>query len=222
MTFSTVRSKSRERFREVLINLAHIESIERDGEANEVVNIFRGLYYVHLYSALEKAINETIERVVLLIKVENIRNKDFILPFNVISLNSKMQSFRQCRHKDYFQKSIDVFLSINSDESFEISNTIFSQTLQNVWFDTIQATIRSFGAAEIAIEPRVKLTIDEIVEKRNAVAHGRETAISVGERHRSDVLRAKTQEIQLVVEQVISTFEDYIVRRLYLKASYVQ
>lgn len=222
MTFDIVRANSRERFSEVQINLNHIESIEPDGEATPEVKIMRGLYYVHLYSALEKALNETIEQTILIIKSKSIKNLHFSTPFNVISLNSKMQSFKQCGYKEYFDRSSEVFESVDSENVFDISNTIFSQNLQNVWYKTIQDTIRSFGATPIQVEPRVKLTIDEIVDKRNAVAHGRETPIVIGERHRSNVLRTKTQEIQMVIEQVISTFEEYIENYEFLKSSYVQ
>jgi len=222
MTFDMVRANSRERFSEVQINLNYIESIEPTGEATPEVKILRGLYYVHLYSALEKALNETIEQTILLIKSKNIKNLHFSTPFNVISLNSKMQRFKQCGYKDYFDKSSEVFESINSEEVFDISNTIFSQNLQNVWFKTIQDTIRSFGATPIQVEPRVKLTIDEVVDKRNAVAHGRETPTVIGERHRVNILRTKTQEIQIVIEQVIVTFEDYIANYEFLKTTYIQ
>jgi hypothetical protein len=222
MIFDNVRANSRERFTEVQINLNYIESIEPDGEATPEVKIMRGLYYVHLYSALEKALNETIEQAILLIKSKNIKNLHFSTPFNVISLNSKMQSFKQCGYKEYFDKSSEVFESIDSENIFDISNTIFSQNLQNVWYKTIQDTIRSFGATPILVDPRVKLTIDEIVDKRNAVAHGRETPIVVGERHRSNVLRTKTQEIQMVIDQVISTFEEYISNHEFIKPSYIQ
>jgi len=219
MPFSIIRANSRERFSEVLINLAYIESIEPDGEAPSEVKILRGLFYVHLYSALEKVVNETVEQAILLIKSERVKNRHFENAFNVISLNSKMQSFKQCGYKDYFFKSAEVFESLDSESSFDISNTIFSQNLQNVWYKTIQDTIRSFGATPIAVDPRIKLTINEIVDKRNAVAHGRETPVAVGERHRTDVLRTKTQEIQLVAEQVICTFEDYIYNKKYIKSS---
>ncbi len=221
MTFDIVRANSRERFSEVQIHLNYIESIEPEGEASPEVKILRGLYYVHLYSVLEKAINETIEQVILLIKSKNIKNLHFSTQFNVISLNSKMQSFKQCGYKEYFDRSSEVFESINSEDIFNINNTLFSQNLQNVWFKTIQDTIRSFGATPIQVEPRIRLTIDEIVNKRNAVAHGRESPTAVGERHRTIVLRTKTQEIQIVIEQVISTFEEYIINSDFLKPTYI-
>lgn len=222
MPFNIVRANSRERFSEVHINLSYIESIEPNTEATPEIKIMRGLYYVHLYSVLEKSLNETIEQTILLIKSKNIKNRHFSTLFNVISLNSKMQSFKQCGYKEYFDRSSDIFEGVDSESIFDISNTIFSQNLQNIWYKTIQDTIRSFGATPISVEPRVRLTIDEVVDKRNAVAHGRETPIVVGERHRCNVLRTKTQEIQMVVEQIISTFEDYIADYKFLKPSYIQ
>lgn len=221
MPFSTIRSNSRERFSEVLINLAFIEATERENPDSAEVKILRGLFYVHLYSALEKSVNETIEQTILLIKNESVKNKHYENSFNVISLNSKMQGFKQCNYKSYFLKSTEVFESLGSEDVFDLNNTLFSENLQNIWYKTIQETIRSFGANQISIEPRVRLTIDEVVDKRNAVAHGRETPISVGERHRTQVLRTKTQEIQIVVEQFISAFEDYVLNKKYINPLYL-
>lgn len=201
----------------------HIESIEPKIITEETpihVKIQRGLYYVHLYSALEKAVNEVIEHTILLIKSQDVKNKHFKTTFNVISLNSKMQSFKSCGYKDYFKRSIEVFQGVNSEERFEISNTIFSQSLQNIWFETLQQILNSFGASQLNVEARVSFTIDEVVEKRNAVAHGRETPVVVGERYRANILRAKTQDIQLVVDMFIDSFETYISERAYIQESY--
>lgn len=222
MSFSIVRSNARERFSEVFVYLAFIESNEESSAASIEVKILRGLFYVHLYSALEKAINETIEQTILLVKQDGVKNKHYKNIFNVISLNSKMQAFKSCRNKRYFSKSADVFESLESEESYDLNDTVFSENLQNIWYKTIQETIRSFGATSISVEPRVRLTIDELVEKRNAVAHGRQTPVSVGERHRVDVLRTKAQEIQLVVEQFISTFEDYVRNKKYIDPLYLE
>lgn len=211
MPFSIIKSNSRERFNEVYINLSYIEYIEPKDEQPPHVKILRGLYYVHLYSALEKVVNETIEQTITIIKSKKIENRHYKTAFNVISLNSKMQSFKECGYKDYFLKSSEIFNSLFSNDIFEISDTIFSQNLQNVWFKTISEIIKSFGAKPLELHPRVISTVNEIVDRRNAVAHGRETPISVGERFRCKALRSKTQEIQLVADLFIATFEAYII-----------
>ncbi|OQY59974.1 MAG: hypothetical protein B6245_04035 [Desulfobacteraceae bacterium 4572_88] len=97
-----------------------------------------------MYSAFERTVNEVVEQAILIIKSREVKNRHFEMHFNAISLNSKMQSFKSCGYKEYFNKSTYMFRSIDSDESFEINNTIFSQNLQNVWFETIQQILGCF------------------------------------------------------------------------------
>jgi len=219
MPFAIIKANSRARFSEVLFNLANLESLEPDVliEVPQEVKIQKGLYYVHLYAALEKSVNEVVEQAILLIKNEQVKNNKYNTHFNVISLHSKMKSFKECSYKSYFKKSIDVFKSIESEECFEISNTLFSHNLQNIWFDTIQEVLISFGIPALVVDPRVQFTVNEIVDKRNAVAHGRESALFIGERHRMDILRLKTNDIQLVIDMFIDSFESYILNHEYLK-----
>src|SRR3989339_1253958 len=135
MPFKIIKNHTRERFSEVLINLAHIESMEPKQPIEETpphVKIQRGLYYVHLYSVLEKTINDVVEQTLLTINSKNVKNIHFETKFNVISLNPKMQGFKSCGYKDYFQKSSDIFSCIDSEENFEIDNSLFSKNLQNV------------------------------------------------------------------------------------------
>ncbi|WP_277753792.1 HEPN domain-containing protein [Vibrio harveyi] len=210
MPLSTVKNRSRERFNEVLLNLAFIESIEPSAEPPIHVKIQRGLYYVHLYSALEKVVNETVEQALLVIGSYSIPNHKFQTKFNVIALNGKMTAFKNCGSREYFNKSIDIFEAVNSTEVTNINNAVLSGTLQNVWFSTIQTTLESFCIAPLTVPPRVRLTVDEVVDKRNAVAHGRETPVVVGERFRCQVLRTKTTEVQLVSDMFVDAFENYL------------
>jgi hypothetical protein len=223
MPFEVVKSNSRRRFTEVLINLSYIESIEPRNLQVETpiqVKILRGMYYVHLYAALERTINEVVEQALIFINSKNVPNKHYATSFNTISLNSQMQAFKAIGYKGYITKSIEVFSAIEANESFVITNTLLSTSLQNIWHETIQQTLACFGITAINFSPRVRLTIDEIVEKRNAVAHGRETPTTIGERYRSNVLRQKTQEIQQVVDLVVSAFETFIFDRKFVKVEY--
>lgn len=223
MPFSALRNKTRERFSEVLLYLIHIESSEPRNPieaTSPIVKIQRGLFYVHLYSVLERTVNEVVEHVILSIKSKNIQNRHFEKVLNVISLNPKMQAFKSCGYKDYMNRSIAVFTCIDSDNCYELHNTIFSQNLQNIWFETIQELLAAFGMPPLNLDPRVRYTINEITEKRNAVAHGRETPLIIGETHRADVLRIKTNEIQLVANMVIDLFEEYIINRNYIRSEY--
>lgn len=225
MPLEAVKNNSRSRFSEVLINLSYIESIEPKEphiETPAQVKILRGMFYVHLYAALEKSINEAVEQTLILINSKNIPNKHYTTSFNTISLNAHMQAFKSVGYKGYISKSVEVFQAIEADKSFDITNTLLSTSLQNIWHETIQQALSCFGIPAINFEPRVRLTIDEIVEKRNAVAHGREMPTTIGERHRSKVLRQKMQEIQQVVDLVIAEFEVFVTDLKFVKEEYAE
>jgi hypothetical protein len=178
------------------------------------------MYYVHLYAAMERAVNETVEQTILLIKNQAVLNRHYKTEFNAVSLHSKMQGFKTSGYKDFFSRSAEVFCAVDAEEAFDLHNTMFSSNLQNVWYETLQQTLKCFGVPGFHLESRVRFTVDEIVEKRNAVAHGRESPVTVGERHRCEVLRQKTQEIQTAVDLFVDTFETYITQKLYIKDHY--
>lgn len=223
MPFSTVKSISRSRFSEARVLLELIESLEpvTPAEATSVqVKILRGLYYVHLYAALEKTVNESVEQTLLLISREGIANGHYKTPFNVISLHNKMQGFKDAGYKSFFKKSIDVFSAVDSEYASNINNTLFSTNLQNVWYKTLDEVLRCFGIPGFQIDPRYRIIIDDIVDKRNAVAHGRESTIEIGERHRSDVLRKRMQDIIIVSDLFIDCLETYIINKEYIKPAH--
>ena len=77
----------------------------------------------------------------------------------------------------------------------------------------------SFGISSFVVEPRVRTTIDELVENRNKVAHGRESALVVGERHRSKILRDKFSIVTSLIDSVIAHLEAFYNTRAFLRVN---
>lgn len=222
MNYTTVSNNARARFSENLCYLNYITSVESHDpttQASLELKIMRGLFYVHLYSSLEKAINDLIQATITSISAESIRYRHFIIPFNTISLADKLKSFKDCGHKNFFAKAIEIFEGLNSDEIPTLDATIFSKNLQNIWTNTIIEVASAFGIKNFTIPPMIKVAIDEIVEKRNAVAHGRESAAAIGERFRSDILRSRLLTVMTFTHELIDVFDHYITAKSYLKAN---
>lgn len=221
MPFGSVKANARTRFGDVRVHLEFIESLEPKSPAEQAsiqVKLLRGLFYVHLYSALEKTANECVEQALLLIGSQSVENHHYQSRFNVVSLYARMQAFKAAGNKSFFSKSVDVFSALDSSEVLKIENTIFSTNLQNVWFKTLDEVCQCFGMQGFSVDPRLKVSVDEVVDKRNAVAHGRESAIYVGERHRSDILRSRTQDIQLVIDSFLDGLESYVLGLEHIKS----
>lgn len=220
MNFNVVRNNTRSRFLENQIFLNYITSLEPRIITDPVpieVNMMKGLFYVHLYSSLEKSINELIENTLIHISSKSVQYNHFAIPFNSISLVDKLKSFKDCGHSNFFNKAFEIFNEISSSDICTLNESIFANNLQNVWTKTIEEICHSFGIKTFVITPRIKATIDEIVEKRNAVAHGRESAKIAGERFRTDILRNKMEIIVDFCNYLIDLFETYYSKKDYLK-----
>ncbi len=220
MSFTIVRNNSRARFGEVQLFLNHLTALEPNIPTDPIsteLKIMKGLYHVHLYAALEKTLNELIENTLTYIASHNIQNLHYSTPFNTISLINRLKAFKDCGYKYFFEKAVEIFSEMTSSNIGAVSESAFSTALQNVWTETIEEVLRSFGIHNHFIEPRLRYTINEIVEKRNAVAHGRESATVIGERFRTDILRVKTDLIMNFSFELIDLFEDYYITKSFLK-----
>lgn len=220
MSYAQIRTNARTRFNENMTYLNYLTAEEPNDPtiaASLELNIMKGLFYVHLYSSLEKTINDLIENTLLLISSKGVKNKHFCIPFNTISLVGKLQSFKDCGYRSFFSKAIEIFEELNSDNVSRINETMFSNSLQNVWTKTVIEILSAFGIKNYVITPRVKATVDEVVDKRNAVAHGRESAAIVGERFRTSDLRGKMAVVSTFTNEIIDVFEDYFDAKKYLR-----
>jgi hypothetical protein len=222
MSFQIVRNGARSRFAETQVFLNHLTAIEPNDPTTPdslEFKIMKGLFHVQLYSALEKTVNEIIENTLTYIGATGVKNIHYAIPFNTISLVDKLKSFKDCGYNNFFNKAIEIFEELTSQNVSSINESAFSNNLQNVWTKTIDEVIKAFGIKGFVIDPRTRTTIDELVEKRNAVAHGRESAAVVGERFRTDVLRAKSQLISDFAFQLIDLFDDYYSNKNFLKGN---
>ncbi|WP_152981642.1 MAE_28990/MAE_18760 family HEPN-like nuclease [Hymenobacter sp. AT01-02] len=220
MSFTNVRTKARGRFSEALTYLNYIASLEPNNTMDLTsieVKIMRGLFQVHLYAALEKTVNELIENTLSYISSNNIKSLHYANTFRSISHINKLKALRDCKYENFLSKSAEVFSEMESESTLTISETIFSSNLQNVWTKTILEVINVFGIKNFTIDPITRTIIDELVERRNAVAHGRESASVVGERFRTDVLRGRHASIVQFSNQLIDVFELYYNKKLFLK-----
>jgi hypothetical protein len=220
MSFVSVRDLATSRFNEIQVFLNFITSQEPNSHLDPIpaeVLIMRGLFYVHLYSALEKSVNEAVQKTLVLVNSDSVKNIHYTLAFNTISVNDKLKSLKDCSHKRFVQKSVQLFEEVGSRRVGTINETTFSNSLQNVWIATIEEMFSAFGIKDFPIEQREKTTINEIVDKRNAVAHGRESASFVGERHRASILRSKFQITQDFTMRLIDAFQEFYDNKKYLK-----
>jgi hypothetical protein len=219
MTFASARGIASARLSESLVYLNYISSIEpKPGQpVGQDMKVMKGLFFVLLYGALEKSTAESVQLLLTKIKSLEPRNEHVTLPFNVISMARKWKSIKDKGYKGVFSQMSDFFLALESSDYHGIDESLFSDLMQNVWANTIDEVVGAFGISGFTLAISDRVLIDELVGNRNAIAHGRESAASVGERYQCADLRKKLGDIQSLIDAFIDRLEAYFDQREFVR-----
>jgi len=214
MSFTNLRTQTRNRYNEVLIFLNYIILQEPTPPTPipEEVKIMRGLFFVHLYGTFEKSVNGMVQKTIALVDAKNVKHRHFAMPFNTIALVNKLKSLKDSGHGKLISKAVELFEEINCIREPSLNETAFSRDLQNVWAKTITTVNDSFGIKNFTITTQERATIDELVENRNKIAHGREKPSIVGSTHMANQLKDKLDLITDFNYKMIDEFEVYFNR----------
>lgn len=221
MSFDSTRALATERLNEALVYLNHIQTLEPPPPepSSLELKIMKGLFIVHLYGALEKITTEALQ--LLLRKICSIqpKNCDVALPFNVISMSKKWKSVKDNGYRDVFPRMTEFFLSIESQNFHGIEETLFADRLQNIWAKTLEDVLGALGISkgEFSLTASEIALVDELVDKRNAVAHGRESAASIGEKYQCKDLRTKHADVLELINNFIDQLDLYFQNRRFIQ-----
>jgi uncharacterized protein (UPF0147 family) len=223
MPYRVLRSTINSRFAEVTLLLNYIKSIEDTATPPAVLpiecKILKGLFYVHIYSCIEFAVNKLVVDTLSLIKLKNITYNHFENKFHTISLHSKLQGVRNCNPKVFLDKSADIFIQIDSADIAIFDETLVSKYIQNVWGKTFNQLTKTIGMPPFIISGRAISIFDEIVENRNKVAHGRDSSENVGSSPNYIDLKQKFDEVYITINSYIDHYESYYHSKDYIIAT---
>lgn len=141
----------------------------------------RGLIYVSLYGAIEYSATQGVQAFINHLCGLNIQTKHLEQSLFTIALDSQLSSARSGSEKKKWEARRDIFSHQQSTSLCAIPDTVFGSYLHNVYPKTILEIFCCLGIAKPATQnPSEVGYFKEITEKRNAVAHGRESASEAG------------------------------------------
>ncbi|MBZ4374609.1 MAE_28990/MAE_18760 family HEPN-like nuclease [Corallococcus sp. AS-1-6] len=217
---STHRQETYARLQEVRATLEVIKRLEstdiQTPDPAEVA-ILRGLFFVHLYGVLEHCVNSATQAVLQHISQLNVRYSDFIPSMHSIALDGVFTSLGEIK-KGRWEKRLELIRTQLSPSACAINPLVFAKDLQNIWYKTLLALFDCLGLSSLPVpDIRLKQYIDEIADKRNAVAHGRESPVQAVAGRRSPDLEIRFQAVVAVVEHIFDCFELYLKHREFIR-----
>lgn len=205
------------RFIEVQEFLSFIRQIESQAAGTfdaPAVIMARGLFYVHLYGAFEFSVNRIVLGAVQAINQEQLPHNKIADSLGALALDGAFNAVSKAGRDTQWNKRLKLI-------NLRFSNTIAQihdgcVDFQNIWFQTLQEIFEVFGIDKSVMYDVTKSGyVRELVDTRNAVAHGRDSPLTKGRAKRSDELQRVHDAIRSEAFHIYDCFEDYLKRRMF-------
>ena len=173
--------------------------------------IAKGLFFVHLYGAFEYTVTTAVQESLQL--VDNMGHSVGAYKPKMLSvvLNAKCEAMANVGPKRVWEKRLDLFGQIGSINVVGFDNTVLPPGSGNLKFDQLQTIWESMCIAAPVV-PRLSLIgrLQELVENRNAIAHGRDSPSTVGGRYTVAELEKRYDDINEMCTYVVQCLDDYL------------
>ncbi|ESS56562.1 MAE_28990/MAE_18760 family HEPN-like nuclease [Kosakonia cowanii] len=219
MSFENAQIEIRERFSEansLLVYLRENGPEPLQPTSNNMKSL-KGLWLVSIYSAVERSVNTTIEAALEVISSHENRSVDCIPALLSIIYFNGIKSINECGKNKILDKSSSLFNDVFSEAVMKVTENPLAENLQNVDANTISWVLGLFGAPNLSVSSASTGRVNALRERRNAVAHGRESASEVGERYTLEELNNIYQASDEVVTAFFLILSDHCSNQYYLK-----
>ena len=216
---SDVRAASDARLREVRV---YVDDLAKQDQGRPVAirtgfTAAKGLFFVHLYGALEYTVTQAVQRAIQSINQSSPSFRDLKAAFFSIALDSECKAVAAVGPTKVWPKRWELFERTVSGDAVHISDAVFPADGFNLKIVQMESVWRSFCLpGSVVPKPELRGRLDELAENRNRIAHGRESATSVGSRYSTDDLRIRLTDIDGYCSYVIQTFDAYLTGRDYI------
>jgi RiboL-PSP-HEPN len=182
------------------------------------LNVRKGLFLVLLYGAFEYSLTRTLTEVCALInnlRVEYCHISEMLYP---LALDPELTSVSSVGRDSKWQKRADLFRKQACADPVILLDGAFVAQMDNVWAATVQKMFDVFGVNRPALyDVKVRQYIDGVVDKRNAVAHGRDSAAITGQSYTTRDLQKLIDDIATQTQYIFSSFEGHIAAKSFIR-----
>jgi hypothetical protein len=150
----------------------------------------KGLVFVHLYAAYEFTVKSVVQTAIDSINAHGHKMKEIKPSLMALYLDRELTSLRDAGRRNLWNTRLHLFQRVFCDDKIALANNTGPPSDGSHYRHTHLIMIFNvFGIARLPARRRAHLhRIDEIVDHRNQIAHGNETAAEVGRRYtRADV-----------------------------------
>jgi hypothetical protein len=181
------------------------------------LNTAKGLMFVQLYGLIEYTVCNTIAKTILHINGESLKLSEIKPVIFGLALNPELDALIQTNAKKWSKRE-DLFQRLNDDSVVNIASNLMPTDGGNIQSKQLESIWHTFCLDEpIFHDVSFRGRLVDIVTLRIAIAHGNESASSIGSRVTVDDLTERINDVSAFCSYVISIFEDYVKHKRFKK-----
>lgn len=175
------------------------------------VHMQKGLFIVLLYAAFEYTVTRLVTETAIIINARSIPCEHIDTCMYPLALDPELKSVASPGRAQKWERRSRLFGRQASKDPAKLHEAALLEELGNIWCSSLQQIFSAFGISQTPLyDPKVRQYIDEIVDRRNAVAHGRESPVDVGQGYTANTLTIRLEEIERQKEYLVFQFEAFL------------
>lgn len=214
--YQTVQLEIRDRLNQSKELIRHICSLEKVEQSSDLLKIQKGLLFISMYSSIEYTITSVVSRFLELLKQEELKPMEFKKYLLCTVLDSKFNALLGSSKKTVWSKKKELFDALFSSKPAIIDDSVFPTDGINISQQQIEDIWQIFHLSGEAIPTGVHTWIlKEIKDHRNAIAHGREKAVTIGGRYTAQTLSQRVSDVESLCFHIVAGFESLTANKAY-------
>jgi hypothetical protein len=169
----------------------------------------KGLMFVQLYGTYEYAVRSSVQAVLSSISGDGLCARDIHQRALTLVLHSGFDSASAAGPRRMWEQRLDLMAKLDSTGPLDsLDNSAFPRDGSHYRVRQLETIWAVFGlTVPVVPAPRLVGRIDELVENRNAIAHGRRTAEEVGGRYSTSEIEKTIDDIEQISSYVVTQME---------------
>jgi hypothetical protein len=176
----------------------------------ELSQTSKGLVFVQIYAIHEHTVLKVVQHAVDAIAAHSHSYSDLRPSLLSLFLDPQLTALRECGQKSLWDRRLDLLDLAVSNKTASLSQAPLPADGSHFRHGHVNLILRVFGITrKLTLRRRHLFFIDQVVNNRNAISHGEETAAEVGRRYsRSDIYRS-IRIMQSLCLRLILIFSEY-------------
>jgi len=215
--FSNIKDNITRNFLELKL---WVNNISTKQQASDVVfyNINKGLFFVYAYGIFEECVREIIAATINALNAYSVPIDKCIFELYSLIFSPEYDSLYNVGTDHKWEKRWAIATKLQDNDNIFIQEDIFPTDGKNLRYKQIEMLSKSFGIKEPVL-PRKEIGgyLDELVNNRNAIAHGNKLPKEVGRNYTIKDLNDRIAYISEIIIYICNLYESYIDEKQFLR-----